>query len=43
VKQFLLLLIGGLLLAGALSSPIHLNADGGPGPQCPPNTPACKP
>jgi len=42
VKRFFLLLAGALLLAGTLTNPITLNADGGPKPQCPPQQ-VCKP
>lgn len=38
----LLVLLAALLLAGALSSPIQVKADGDPRPQCPPNQ-MCKP
>jgi len=42
VKRLLLFLIGSLLLAGTLASPIYVAADGGPGPQCP-GREICKP
>jgi len=42
VKKLLLLLTGALLIAGALSNPITLKADGGPKPQCFPGQ-MCKP
>ena len=42
MKRLVLLFVGALLLAGALSSPIQVSADGGPMPQCPPEK-TCKP
>jgi len=42
VKRLWLFFLGAVLLAGALSSPIQLAADGGPAPQCPPGQ-TCKP
>jgi hypothetical protein len=42
VKKILLFLTGVLLLAGALSSPIQVKADGDPRPNCPPGQ-TCKP
>ena len=42
MKKILLILVNTLLLAGALSMPTILKADGDPGPSCPPNQ-LCKP
>lgn len=42
MKKLFLLLTGVLLLAGALSAPVHVQADGGSRPQCPPDQ-ICKP
>jgi len=42
VKKILLTLFDILLLAGALSMPTILKADGDPGPSCPPPR-VCKP
>ena len=42
MKKILLLLLNALLLAGALSIPTTLKADGNPGPSCLPNQ-VCKP
>lgn len=42
MKRFLLFLAGILLIAGTLSTPIQVKADGGPRPQCMPGE-TCKP
>ncbi|HMH02192.1 MAG TPA: hypothetical protein VK555_12295 [Terriglobales bacterium] len=42
MKKILLILINTLLLAGALSMPTILKADGDPQPSCPPHQ-LCKP
>lgn len=42
MKRLVLFFAGALLLAGALCSPIQVNADGGPMPHCIPGQ-TCKP